>query len=519
MSTLEVRDRSTGAPITQIQVSTPEVIQETFRLSRRAQRSWGALSLSERIHYLSRLRETLINETDSIIDLICRENGKPRFEALANEVVPVLECLHFFEHHSREALEPRPIPLRLMKHRKSSLHRVPLGVIAVISPWNYPFLLPMGEIIMALVTGNSVIFKPSEVTSGIGQKIFQLIQHAGFPDSVFSILYGAGDVGAQIIRQKPNKIFFTGSVSTGKKIMAAASEFLIPVALELGGKDAMLVLPDADLDLATSAAVWGGFSNSGQVCASVERVLVHESVAELFKSKLLQKLATLRQGLTSEDLALDLGPTTFEGQKTVYTNQIDQARAQGVRFLAGGVFSPDQKYLAPTVVDGPHVEQSDLYGEETFGPTLAIAEFRTTEEAITKANASPYGLLASVFSQDLKLAQKIALQLEVGTVTINEVTYTAGLPETPWGGVKNSGIGRKHSAEGLFEFVNTLHIHAPRSKLLQFKSFWWFPYTPFQFALFRQFAETYRTHWWDRLRAIPLLVWNMVQFIKKEPRL
>jgi acyl-CoA reductase-like NAD-dependent aldehyde dehydrogenase len=523
MSQIESRDRSTGELITTLEIASVDHIKKTFVCARQAQIQWQSTSNRDRRHLVNRLRETLINQTDQVVDLICRENGKPRFEALANEVVPVLECLHFFANHFEEALEPKTIPLRLMKHRRSTLYRKPIGVIAIISPWNYPFLLPMGEIIMALLSGNAVIFKPSEITSGIGQMIDTLIRTAGFPEGLFNTVYGAGDVGAEIVRQKPDKIFFTGSVRTGKKIMSAASENLTPVALELGGKDAMIVLQDADLDLATSAALWGGYSNSGQVCASVERVLVHEAVAELFKSKLLHKMATLKQGATSNRdgsfTSVELGPITFEGQKQVYGDQIQDAKNRGVRFLAGGDFSQDKKYLSPTLVDGTHIEQTLLYREETFGPTIAVAEFRTIEEAIIKANLSEYGLLASVFSQDLELARKVAGQLQVGTVTINEVTYTAGLPETPWGGIKNSGIGRKHSVEGLLEFVNTLHIHEPRSKFLQFKSFWWFPYTPFQFALFRQFAETYRTHWIDRVKSIPLLLWNMVQFLKKEPRI
>jgi len=393
-------------------------------------------------------------------------------------------------------------------------------VVAIISPWNYPFLLPFGEILMALVAGNAVVFKPSEITPLTGLKIQELCNQAGFPEHLIQTVLGDGGLGAAIIEQKPAKIFFTGSVSTGKKVMAAAAQHLIPVNLELGGKDAMIVLPDADLDFATSAALWGSFSNSGQVCASTERILVHESISEPFLDVLKAKLGLLRQG-PSQTMNNDLGAITFEKQKDIYARHIAQAKARGATFVSGGEFTDDtsRRFLRPTIVTGPDIESLDIYNEETFGPVVAVSTFKTVDEAVRKANASRYGLLASVITRNQALGEEVARRLEVGTVTINEVTYTAGLGETPWGGVKESGFGRSHADMGLLEFVNVRHIHKPRARILVFKSLWWFPYTSHQYAMFRQMLNLYRRSWIAKLRAFPHFLWNFVQMVKNEKRL
>ena len=300
--------------------------------------------------------------------------------------------------------------------------------------------------------------------------------------------------------------------------MRAAADNLTPVNLELGGKDPLIVLADADLDYATSAALWGGFSNSGQICASIERIIVHESIATAFSDLLKEKTLRLRQS-SSRDGNNDLGAITFEKQKDVYAAQIQQAKDQGAEFLTGGDFSADRTFLKPTIVTGTGIEKLDIYKEESFGPIVAITTFRSIDEAVEKANDSKYGLLASIITKNIGLGELIAKRLEAGTVLINEVVYTAGLPETPWGGVKDSGTGRKHSARGLYEFVNTRHIHRPLNSLFVFKSLWWFPYTPFQQATFRQFVEFYRKSWIARIRALPVWLWNLAHFLKREPRI
>lgn len=518
MATIISRNPATGQVLRELESTPPETLPAIFERARAAQTHWANLTPRRRAAKLLLLRETILNRADALAELIAQENGKPRFEAMINELLPSLELLTYFAKEAPELLRDHPIPMGLMKHRKSYLNYWPMGVVAVISPWNYPFLLPFGEIAMALVAGNAVVFKPSEVTPLIGLKIQELCEEAGFPLSLIQTVIGDGSIGAAIIDQKPDKIFFTGSVATGKKIMAQAAKNLTPVALELGGKDAMIVLPDANLDYATSAALWGGFSNSGQVCASVERILVHESIAERFLDGLKQKLALLRQG-PSQEGRNDLGAITFERQKETYDRHLSQARERGAQILTGGEFSDNRAFLKPTIVTGPQIESLDIYNEETFGPVVAVTTFRSVAEAVQKANQSKYGLLASVITRNIALGEEIAKQLEVGTVTINEVVYTAGIPETPWGGVKESGFGRKHSAMGLYEFTNVRHIHKPKSRLFVFKSPWWFPYTEYQYAAFRKFMNLYRRQWTDKIRAFPHFLWNFVQFLKREPRI
>ncbi|MGK5083631.1 aldehyde dehydrogenase family protein [Bdellovibrionota bacterium FG-1] len=519
MVVLKSQNPATGETLQEIEGTPLDALPAIFEQAAVAQKYWANFTVKKRAFYLLQLRETLINHVDELADLISRENGKPRFEALSNELLPAVDMLGYYARHSRKFLADQPIPMSILKYRRSYLNYWPLGVVAIISPWNYPFLLPFGELIAALVAGNAVVFKPSEITPLVGLKIQDLCDLAGFPPHLVQTVIGDGSLGAALIQQKPNKIFFTGSVATGKRVMAAAAEHLIPVNLELGGKDAMIILSDADLDFATSAALWGGFSNSGQVCASVERILVHESIAEHFLDLLKAKLHQLRQGPSSSNKN-DLGPITFEKQKLVYDQQLEQAKTENARFITGGTYTDDsRRFLKPTIITGPEIEKLALYNDETFGPIVAVSTFKSVAEAIQKANASRYGLLASVITRNHSLGEEIAHQLEVGTVTINEVAYTAGLGETPWGGVKESGIGRSHSALGLYEMVNVRHIHKPWSRLFVFKSLWWFPYSSFQSALFREAFNLYRRSWLDKLRAIPHFMWNLVQMIKNDKRL
>ena len=365
---------------------------------------------------------------------------------------------------------------------------------------------------MALIAGNAVVFKPSEYTSLVGQKIQEMFDEAGFPVDILQTIYGEGDLGAALIDQKPAKIFFTGSVRTGKSIMKQASQYLIPVSLELGGKDAMIVLPDADIDYATSAALWGGFTNSGQVCASVERLLVHESIAPKFIAQLKEKISML----SSET---DLGVCTMDKQKQVYEEHLQDAKARNLEFFAGGIMSADRTRMFPTLVGGPGIEEAKIYNEETFGPVIAVTTFRSVKEAIEKANRSPYGLLASVITTNMSLAEEIARELQVGSVMINEVLFSAGLPETPWGGMKDSGFGRTHSEIGLMECIQYKHINRPRFGFLTFKSWWWYPYTDYQAQFFKAWGGLYRGGIFERLMNFPHFLWTMLKFMKNEPRL
>jgi acyl-CoA reductase-like NAD-dependent aldehyde dehydrogenase len=519
MAMLTSRNPATGETIKELETTPLDTLGTVFSRARDAQRLWAALPSRTRSEHLYQLRETLLNQLDPLIDLIAAENGKPRMEAMTCDLLPSVQLLGYFAKRAPRLLRDRPLHLTLMRHRRSYLSYWPLGIVAVISPWNFPFLIPFADIVMALVAGNAVVFKPSEVTPLIGLRIQELLDTAGFPPHLLQTVVGGGELGAAIIQQKPNKVFFTGSVATGKRVMAAAAEHLIPVNLELGGKDPMIVLPDAELDHATSAALWGAFMNAGQVCASVERILVHESIAPRFVELLRAKISQLRQGpALGPGTEVDLGPITFEGQKETYDRQLREAREKGAT-VVGGAFSPDRRFLQPTLVLGENVESLEVYREETFGPIVAVTTYRSVSEAIEKANSSRYGLAASIMTRDLRMGESVAKRVEAGSVSIDEVAYTAGLVETPWGGVKDSGFGRTHSELGLYEFVNTRHIHRPRNRLSVFKSLWWFPYNAHQYAFFRNFFELFRRHLSDRIRAFPHVLVSLVQFLKRTRRI
>ncbi len=508
------RNPRSGEVLKEIPKSPIQSLPLVFERASRAQALWSKLSVKKRAQKLLQLREVLCRKVDELAAVIHEENGKPVIEAYICEILPAIELLTYFSGIAPSKLKDKNIKLRnpLLRYRKSTLTYWPLGTVAVISPWNYPFFLAFGDIAVAVLTGNAVVFKPSEFSSQVGLKIQELFDEAGFPTDLVQTLCGEGDLGAAIIDQKPAKIFFTGSVRTGKAIMKQASQNLTPVTLELGGKDAMIVLPDADLDYASSAALWGGYTNSGQACASVERLIVHESIAKRFAELLKEKLTHLTPGV-------DLGVVTMDKQKQIYEEHLLDAREKGAEFICGGIMSGDRTRMIPTLVGGAAIENTKIYNEETFGPVIAMTTFRTVQEAIQKANNSPYGLLASVITSNLSLGEEVARELHVGSVMINEVLFSAGLPETPWGGLKDSGIGRKHAEMGLYEFVNVRHINRPVMNFFSFKSLWWFPYSENQREFFRAWIRLYQGGWFEKLANTPHFLWCLVKFLKGEPRL
>lgn len=492
--------------------------------AQKAQILWAQRSLRQRARGLFHLRETIIHHSEEITTLLTEETGKPPFEALAHEIYSTVEMLTYFGKKGPRLLKDKTIWLRnpLLMTRKSFLHHRPLGVILIIGPGNYPFLLPLAEVAMALVAGNAVIIKPSEFTPRTAAKIQELCDEAGIPDGLVQTVFGDGSLGAALIEQKPAKVFFTGSTETGKKVLKSASEHLIPVCLELGGKDPMIVLADADLDFASSAALFGCCINQGQACASTERILVHESIQKPFLEKFSEKAAQLRTASQAET------PHLYErgeihNPKTLQTlkAQIQEAKSQGATFTGGGK-NQDIETLAqgPTLVSHAQIEKLKIYEDESFGPVATVQTFKSLNQAIEMANQNRFGLAASVITQNLSLGEEVAKKLEAGTVALNEAAVSlAALPEAPWGGMKDSGFGKKYSPQGLLEFVHTQHIHAPRAMRFVSKSPWWYPYTPFQYEAFRKLLGLYRKNWLVKLQAIPNFLWNLVQSIKREKRL
>jgi succinate-semialdehyde dehydrogenase/glutarate-semialdehyde dehydrogenase len=365
----------------------------------------------------------------------------------------------------------------------------PLGVIGIISPWNFPWATPLDEVVMAVLAGNTVVLKPSELTPLTALKIKDVFNRAGIADGVLQVVTGDGSTGAALVGAGVDKIMFTGSVATGKRVAEAAAKYLTPVVLELGGKDPMIVLDDASIPNAARAAVWGAFANSGQACSSVERCYIHESIAERFISEVVSETKRLRQSAVVDD-ACDIGSMTSERQLLQVQRHVDEAIDKGAKALTGGDRRADTTapFFAPTVLINVNHEM-DVMRDETFGPVLPIMTFKTDEEAVRLANDSIYGLTASVWTGQISRGRQVAERIEAGTVMVNEVLYTHGIASTPWGGVKQSGLGRTHGRAGLLELVSARHIHVNRLPFIP--DLWWFNYTPEAGRLFRGFARRF----------------------------
>ncbi|MGH9500303.1 MAG: aldehyde dehydrogenase family protein [Terriglobales bacterium] len=441
-----------------------------------AQPGWCGLGVQQRISILNEFRRLLHEGKSGIAGLITREAGKPQVEALLTEVLVVLDAARFCEENSFALLRDQPVPHSnlAMKTKSGRLIREPYGVIGIISPWNYPFSIPATGALAALVAGNAVVLKPSEFTSLVALELAALLWKAGVPKDVFLVVVGDGGTGAALVNSNIDKLVFTGSVTTGKRIAAAAAARLLPVVLELGGKDPMLVLDDADIDVASSGAVWGAFVNAGQACLSVERCYVHGSLYESFAEACTRKAALLRVG-NGMDPETDIGPLIHERQLCNVEAQVEEARLRGARVLTGGVRRPDlgPNFYAPTVLAGVTHEMR-IMREETFGPVLPIMKFDTDDDAVRLANDSDFGLGASVWTWDRVRGETLARRIHAGTVMVNDAVSCFGISEAPHGGVKASGIGRTHGKFGLDEMVRIKYLDSDR--LPGVKKVWWYGY-------------------------------------------
>jgi succinate-semialdehyde dehydrogenase/glutarate-semialdehyde dehydrogenase len=473
--TLAVFEPGSGKLLGEVRVSTAAQVREAVQASRSAQAEWARKTFAERGKVLLRFKELLLERAGEFCDHITRENGKTRNESLFMEVLPVADAVHYYAHNARKLLKDEKLSLHMFPHKKSYLRLYPRGVIGIISPWNYPFSIPTGDAAAALMAGNGVVVKPSEFTPIILEKTRALLEEAGLPRGLFSVVQGKGEVGAELIRSGVNMIIFTGSVATGKKVNVAAAEQMIPCVLELGGKDPAIVFADADVETAAKKIAWGAFSNSGQTCASVERVYVHESIATAFTEKVAEMARKLRQGEPNQH-DVDIGAMTTQMQVDIIKRHLDDARQRGAKILAGGeitVTPEGARFVQPTVLTGTTHEMA-IIREETFGPMLPVMTFKTEEEAVRLANDSSFGLSAYVFTQDKSKADRIANQLIAGTVMHNDTLYTHAAPETPWGGVKSSGLGRVHGKHGIRDLCEVRHVNLER---LNFPAFWYYPYS------------------------------------------
>jgi len=467
---------ATGEVLRELECAGEGVVEAAVARARAAQAAWAELGLRRRIEVLREFQGKLYEKKSEIAAAITREVGKPLVEALVTEVLVVLDAARFLIDNAWGLLRDEPVPHgNLVTKLKSGwLVREPHGVIGIISPWNYPFSIPATETLAALVAGNAVVLKPSELTPLVALELASLLHAAGVPRDVFQVVVGEGPAGAALLRSPIDKLVFTGSVPTGKRIAAAAAERLLPVVLELGGKDPMLVLDDADVDVASSAAVWGAFVNAGQACLSVERCYVHRSLYESFARACAEKTKQLRMG-NGMDSHTDVGPMIQERQVRIVESHVKDAKARGARVLAGGTRLPELgvNFYAPTVL-ADVTQDMRIMREETFGPVLPVMACDNDDEAVRLANDSEYGLAASVWTRDRKRGERLARRIHAGTVMVNDVISCFGISEAPHGGVKASGVGRTHGRFGLDEMVRVKYLDMDRVPGM--KKVWWHGY-------------------------------------------
>jgi len=443
---------ATGERFGQVLMATPDETRAAVSEMRQASRDWGQRPVAERVRVLRQLQAVLIDSRDEISSTITQDTGKPRQDALI-EIFVTVDMLNDDCNNAARWLRRERVSSGLYLFKRVYVEPRPYGVVGIISPWNYPVALCLPPMLAALVAGNTVVLKPSEVTAATGVLIERLIQRVPELRPFVRVVHGDGAIGAALVSAPPDYIFLTGSTATGKKVMRAAAEHVTPLTCELGGKDAMLVLDDADLAAAAAWGAWGAHFNAGQTCMAVERVYVQEPVYEAFVAEAVAATEALKLGYSlGTDASNQVGPITFPHQMEVIEAHMADALAKGARVLAGG--QRHGSFYEPTVlVDVTH--DMLVMKEETFGPIMPIMRAADEAEAIRLANDSPFGLSASVWSRDLERAGRVAQQLQAGSVIVNDTIAHFGVPQSPFGGMKESGFGRTHGKAGVLQFTQS----------------------------------------------------------------
>jgi acyl-CoA reductase-like NAD-dependent aldehyde dehydrogenase len=486
----------TGEVIAELpRLGEPEIIAMVAK-AREAFPRWSALPFSERAEVMYRWRELTLDRLDEGLDILCEESGKARGDAMADFLSTFATISYYGKKGEKFISDRRKSPF-LAKSKSVYVSYKPIGVGGIISPWNFPYDLAVGEAVPGLLSGCTIILKPTEITPMIAVWAQKLFREAGGPEGVFQVATGDGQTGAALVRHV-DRLTFTGSTATGRKVAAVCGERLIPFTLELGGKDAMIVCDDADIDRAAGGAVFGAFFNAGQMCTSVERCYVHESVYDEFVDKVVTRAKQVR--LQPEgDRPQDIGSLTFPPQIDTVEAHLEDAKKKGARILMGGNRRPDlgPLYFEPTVL--VDVDHSMLcMKDETFGPTLPIMKVSSDEEAIRLANDSTYGLNSAVWSKSADRARSIARRLQVGTTEINDAATSHLCVESPFGGVKSSGVGRRRGPDGIRKYCQPQTVVRD---LLNVKSeMWWYPLPPSTPKLMRKaFALLFRRTWSKKL--------------------
>jgi len=443
-------------------------------------KEWGTKPISERIVYLKKARKVFYDRVEDLVKVVQSETGKVLPEIYGGEIIANLELFDFYIKNSEKILANENVSINPLNYpgKKGYIQHRPLGLVGVLSSWNYPVALPLRAIIPALVAGNCVAFKPS-VEAPLTGKVIAEIFESVFPKDVFVSAYGGREVSQAII-EVANKINFIGSVSTGKAIAQRCAERLIPYSMELSGKDAAIVLEDCDLERTLNGVIWGAFTNSGQNCASIERLYVVEKIYDQFVKALVPRVQQLQRDR-------DFGPLRNEKQLALVMSHVENAKQTGSKILTGGKRINNTLYFEPTVIE-VRDRQAEFIREETFGPTLPIIKVKDLEEAIQETNSAQFGLTTSVWTKNIRLAESIAPQIESGVVIINNCVFTGALAGAPWGGLKNTGHGVTNSKYGLLEMTRPHFILLDRSKAS--KETWWYPYSEDLITLMKTVVET-----------------------------
>ncbi len=476
---IPVINPGTGEQIGAVPDLDAAAVAELAKRGRAAQVGWDAYGFEGRAGVLRRMQKWLMDNADRVTETIVSETGKTYEDARLAEVAYGGGAFGFWARNAEKYLEDERVSTAAVavKGKRLILRHRPLGLIGVIGPWNYPLMNSFGDCIPALAAGNSVICKPSEVTPLTSLLLAEGLRDSGLPADVLQIATGRGETGAALIEQV-DMIMFTGSTKTGRKVAEAAARRLIPASLELGGKDPMVVLRDADLERAANTAVWGAMMNAGQTCISIERAYVEAPVYDEFVAKVAEKVRALRQGQSGAPGSVDVGAVTFPPQLDVLEDHVSDAVAKGARVLVGGKRGGEGSggdFFEPTVlVDVDHTMK--IMTEETFGPTLPIMKVVDEEEAVRLANDSIYGLSGSVFGRDTAHAESVARRLDTGAVCVNDALVNYFALELPMGGAKASGLGSRHGAGGIRKYCSQQAILVTPRALARKKDLTMFPY-------------------------------------------
>jgi len=475
VETFEVHDPTDGSVIETVDVASPGRVAEVVARVRGAQPEWEAMGFRQRYRWLGRLRDWMFDNADHLADVMQAETGKVRADAEL-EAPFICDAINYWGERAERFLadETPPSHNPMFKVKRLRITYSPYPVVGVISPWNFPLILAYDDAMPALMAGAAVVIKPSEVTPLVAIEIARAWkEEVGGPD-ILDVVNGAAETGGALI-DEADFIQFTGSEKTGKSVMRRAADTLTPVSLELGGKDPMIVLSDANLERAVNAAAFGGLANTGQICMSIERVYVEEPIYDEFVAQLADRVGELRQGRDDDSFKQDLGAMTFPPQVEIVSDHVEDARQKGARILTGGKRKDGAgDWYEPTVIaDADHSMR--VMVDETFGPVIGVMKVKDADEAVRMANDSSYGLSASVMSRDTQRAEQIARRLEVGAANIDDVLTNYFLQDLPMGGWKSSGVGFRHGEYGIKRFCRTEAIVSPRFPQGK-RDPLWFPY-------------------------------------------